>query len=575
MTQLKRNVLLLYPEFPKTFWGMQYALPVLGKKALMPPLGLITLAAMCPPEFEFRLVDTNCRPLSEEDLRWADMVCISAMLPQKKSLFPLTQRCLEAGKLVVLGGPYPTSSPEECAPWCDVIVANEAEITWPMFLEDLRRGTLKRFYGSDEKPDLTSTPVPRFDLLEIQHYMSIPIQFSRGCPFRCEFCDIIVLFGRKPRTKTPQQVIAELEAVKRTGYRGEIFIVDDNFIGNKREVKRLLPVLEAWNTAHGAPFEFGTEASVDLAREEELLGQMVRAGFRWVFLGIETPSEESLKETLKYQNTRAPLTEAVDRILRAGLFVTAGFIIGFDSDDESIFQRQIDFIRRSAIPFSMVGLLVAVPGTPLYDRMQATGRLEGSPFGNNDHCGHTNIRTKIPKRRLIEAYRQVLAHIFAPENYFQRAFDTSRRFRPATSLREGLGRLLRSFRSGKRFFVTQGNRQGAPRLEAWTRLRAFWELWWALPSDFRRNALRLGWRLLKTRYDLLGGVLDYTVVGYHLNRFAFQEVIPQLDAQIRQMRAEEEAGGEGRVYGPHSPDLLLPSGEGGERQALVRPAPSM
>src|SRR5262245_7660295 len=288
------HILMVYPEFPVTYWGMQHSLPLIGKKAPMPPLGLITIAAMTPPAYECRVVDLNCGPLGESDLEWADMVCFSAMLPQRRSLFATATRCRNAGKLVVFGGPFPTACPDECAPYCDVLVLNEGEITWPMFLEDLRHGTYRPLYTSEEKPDLTKTPVPRFDLLKIEDYGSIPIQFSRGCPFLCEFCDIIVMFGRKPRTKTPEQFCNELDALYRTGYGGNVFIVDDNFIGNKREVKRLLPHLKAWNQAHGTPFIYGTEASINLADDPTLLREMVNAAFTAVFIGIETPSVEGL-----------------------------------------------------------------------------------------------------------------------------------------------------------------------------------------------------------------------------------------------------------------------------------------
>src|SRR6266498_3043909 len=347
------HILMVYPEFPKTYWGMQYSLPLIGKKALMPPLGLLTIAAMTPPEYEFRLVDLNCAPLTHEDLA---------------------------------------------------------------------QGTYKTIYTSDEKPDVTTTPIPRFDLLKIEEYAVVPIRFSRGCPFQCEFCDIIVMFGRRPRTKTPPQLCAELQAVYDTGYRGVVFIVDDNFIGNKREAKRLLPELHAWNEAHGQPFIYGTEASVNPAEEATLMQQMVDCQFRWVFVGIETPSLESLTETMKYQNTKRSLLESVKMIQNAGLLVYGGFIIGFDHDRDDIFDRQIEFITQAAIPNAMVGLLVALPGTPLYKRMQETGRLKPEEYeGTSDQCGYTNMVTRLPARQLLEGYRKVIATIYTPHEYFSRS----------------------------------------------------------------------------------------------------------------------------------------------------------
>ena len=261
------------------------------------------------------------------------------MLPQKRSLFDVACRCRGIGKPVVMGGPYPTGSPDECAPWCDTLVIGEAEAVWETFLPDLIRDRLEPRYTSDEKPDITRTPVPRFDLLNVDNYLTIPIQFSRGCPFRCEFCDIIVMFGRRPRTKTPDQMVRELDASQAASASRDIFIIDDNFIGNKKEVKRLLPAMQRWNESNPQLFNFGTEASVDLAEHEDLMDQMVRSGFRWVFLGIETPSQEGLKETLKFQNMKHPLTASVDKVRATGMYVTAGFIIGFDSDGDDIFDQ--------------------------------------------------------------------------------------------------------------------------------------------------------------------------------------------------------------------------------------------
>ncbi|HYY15786.1 MAG TPA: radical SAM protein, partial [Gammaproteobacteria bacterium] len=308
-------------------------------------------------------------------------------------------------------------------------------MTWPLFLEDLAQGTYRSIYTSEEKPDVTTTPIPRFDLLNIEDYAIIPIQFSRGCPFQCEFCDIIVMFGRRPRTKTPQQLCAELQAVYDTGYRGMVFIVDDNFIGNKREAKRLLPELKAWNEAHGKPFMYGTEASVNLADDAALMQQMVDGNFRWVFVGIETPSMESLNETMKYQNTKRSLLASVKVIQNAGLLVYGGFIIGFDNDTEDIFDRQIEFITQAAIPNAMVGLLVALPGTPLYKRMQETGRLKPDDYeGTSDQCGYTNIVTLLPARTLLEGYRKVIATIYTPHEYFRRSVEAFSRLPHPDSL---------------------------------------------------------------------------------------------------------------------------------------------
>ncbi len=359
-----RRMLMVYPEFHPTYWGMQYSMEMIKRKSLMPPLGLLTIAAMTPESFEIRVVDLNCRELTDVDIAWADLVLFSSMLAQRSQLFSAARRCRAASKLVVFGGPYPTACPDECRAECDVMVLNEGEITWPIFLKDLAAGTLQRVYTSQEKPDLTNTPCPRFDLVNMSEYVVVPVQFSRGCPFMCEFCDIIVMFGRKPRTKTPAQVLAELDALLAAGYRGRVFIVDDNFIGNKAAVARLLPEIKRWNDAHGNPFSYGTEASLDLAEHPDLLQGMVEAGFIFTFLGVETPSEESLKETRKVQNiSKFPLLERIRTIQSSGLIVYGGFIIGFDHDTEDIFDRQIEFIKAASIANAMIGPILALPGT--------------------------------------------------------------------------------------------------------------------------------------------------------------------------------------------------------------------
>jgi radical SAM superfamily enzyme YgiQ (UPF0313 family) len=518
------HILMVYPEFPVTYWGMQHSLPLIGKKAPMPPLGLITIAAMTPPEYECRLVDLNCGPLGDSDLEWADMVCFSAMLTQKRSLFATATRCRNAGKLVVFGGPLPTACPDECAPYCDVLVLNEGEITWPLFLEDLRGGTYRPRYTSDEKPDLTKTPVPRFDLLKIEDYGSIPIQFSRGCPFLCEFCDIIVMFGRKPRTKTPEQFCNELDALYRTGYGGNVFIVDDNFIGNKREVKRLLPRLQAWNKEHGTPFIYGTEASINIADDPTLLREMVDAGFTAVFIGIETPSVEGLKETLKFQNTKRSLIESVHAVQNAGLLVNAGFIIGFDSDTEDIFDRQIDFITQASIPAAMVGLLTALPGTPLYKRLQEAGRLNLEGYDDSsDQCGHTNIVTTLPPRKLLEGYRRVIATIYSPRAFFARARDACLRLPRPASWR---GR-LRLFVSLQRLPSTQKN--------SWrTRVAFLYRTLKMLPPRFRWESLRFLYSMFTKCPERFPETVRYVYLGLHFCQFSADSVLPQLDKQLSQ-----------------------------------------
>src|SRR2546423_11741737 len=352
------NALLIYPEFPDTFWSFRHALKFIGKKSAFPPLGLLTISSMLPKAWNRRLVDMNVRPLTTADLKWAEVVFASAMYVQKESLKEVIGFCKAEGKPVVMGCLYASMGLNDAIE-ADHVFVGEVETTFPGFLDDFARGEAKAVYQAPERPALALTPIPDFALAELSQYSDMSVQYSRGCPFNCEFCDIIEIYGRVPRTKSNQQMLSELDALRTTGWRGTVFIVDDNFIGNKRNVKRLLPDLAAWQERNGRPFEFLTEASVNLADDDALLELMRRANFRRVFLGIETPVVESLKEAQKGQNTRGDMLDSVKKIQSYGMEVMAGFIVGFDSDPEDIFERQINFIRESAIPLAMVGLLTA------------------------------------------------------------------------------------------------------------------------------------------------------------------------------------------------------------------------
>jgi radical SAM superfamily enzyme YgiQ (UPF0313 family) len=415
------KVLLVYPEFPDTYWSFRHALTFEGKRAAFPPLGLLTVSAMLPAGWERRLVDLNVRRLRDADIEWADVVFASAMIVQKESLERVVERCKARGKRTVVGGPYVSTSAEEL-PEADHIFVGEAETTLPEFIADLERGAPKRFYKATERPALTATPVPDFRLAELDQYSAMSVQYSRGCPFSCEFCDIIEIYGRVPRTKTNAQMLAELDALHATGWRGLVFVVDDNFIGNKRNVRKLLPELIEWSERHARPFSFITEASVNLAEDDALLGMMRRANFRRVFLGIETPVEESLKEAQKGQNTRRDLLESVRRIQSYGMEVMAGFIVGFDHDPEDIFERQIAFIRESAIPLAMVGLLTALPDTQLWRRLKREGRLLKESLGQNTEDS-LNFVPRMDRARLVEGYKRILRTIYSPAEYYQRALD--------------------------------------------------------------------------------------------------------------------------------------------------------
>lgn len=420
------RVLLVYPEFPDTYWSFRHALAFEGKRAAFPPLGLMTISSMLPPTWERRLVDMNVEQLVDADIEWADMVCLSAMIVQKDSLEDVVQRARALGKRIAVGGPYVSTS-SESLPDADHIFVGEAEETVPEFIRDLELGIPAKVYKADQRPSLHGTPVPDFGLINMSKYSAMNVQYSRGCPFNCEFCDIIEIYGRVPRTKTNHQMLAELDALKDAGWRGLVFIVDDNFIGNKKNVRLFMPDLIEWSRANEFPFSFITEASVNLAEDDALLQQMEDAGFRRVFLGIETPVEESLKEAQKGQNTRRSLLDSIHKIQSYGMEVMAGFIVGFDNDPDDIFDRQINFIRESAVPLAMVGLLSALPDTQLWRRLEKEGRLEGYHSGNNTDCT-LNFIPKMDPERLIAGFQSVLKNIYSPREYYARALDCLSRF---------------------------------------------------------------------------------------------------------------------------------------------------
>ncbi len=412
------KTLLVYPEFPDTFWSYKHALRFVGKKASFPPLGLLTIAGMLPSGWERRLVDLNVRPLRDRDLAWADVVFISGMTVQENSARRVIARCRAAGVKVVAGGPLFTMD-RDAFEGVDHFILNEAEITFPAFLQDLAAGRPKHVYASDQFADMAETPCPEWDLAPFKHYHSMCIQYSRGCPFNCDFCNVTSLLGHRVRTKSTDQVMTELDALYECGWRGNVFFVDDNFIGNKRQLKAdLLPRLIAWRKDKKG-ITFQTEASVNLADDPELMDLMVEAGFVTLFIGIETPDEAALAECNKKQNEHRDLVADVKTIQRAGLQVQGGFIVGFDSDQPSVFARQIDFIQRSGIVTAMVGLLQAPKGTRLYQRMKEQGRLLGKATGDNVE-GTTNIIPRMSFKRLHAGYREIVDTIYAPRHYYER-----------------------------------------------------------------------------------------------------------------------------------------------------------
>lgn len=423
------KILLVYPLYPETFWSFRYALKFIGRKASFPPLGLLTVAAMLPGEWEKRLVDMNVRPLADEELEWADYVFISAMTIQRTSTQEVIARCRRLGVKTVAGGPLFTACYDDY-PEVDHLVLGEAELTLPPFLADLHNGGARRMYTDDRWADLKGTPIPLWDLIDVRNYAAMNIQYCRGCPFDCEFCDITALFGRKPRSKTQEQLIAELDSLYTRGWRGAIFFVDDNFIGDKGKLKmRVLPAIIDWMDRKERPFYFYTEASIDLADDPRLMEMMVKAGFEEVFIGIETPYEEGHAESGKVQNRNRDLLASVKSIQRAGLQVHGGFIVGFDSDPPSIFDRQILFIQESGIVTAMVGLLSAIRGTRLHERLNQEGRLLGDDTGNNMDSD-VNFIPRMEVKKLIGGYRTILDTIYSPKNYYQRVIRLLREYRP-------------------------------------------------------------------------------------------------------------------------------------------------
>lgn len=421
------NILLVYPKYPDTFWSFKHVLRFISKKAAFPPLGLLTVASMLPEEWKKKVVDANVAELKDEHIAWADMVFISAMIVQKDSAQEIISRCKSHGKIVVAGGPVFTTQHEKFS-GVDHFILNEAEVTLPEFLKDLKEGNPKEVYTSTIRPDVTKTPVPSWNLININNYATMAVQYSRGCPFNCEFCDIIIMNGRIPRTKTPGQLVDELNALYGAGWRGSVFIVDDNFIGNKMNVKQMLLHLIDWQKTNNYPFKFLTEASTNLADDDELMKMMSRANFFKVFLGIESPNTDSLRECGKLQNVKRDLVETVRIIQQNGMQVMGGFIVGFDSDTESIFETQIRFIQQVGIVSAMVGLLTALPQTQLWQRLKAEGRLISDATGDID--GRVNFVPKMEKKTLVEGYKKILSTIYSHKFYYQRIDTFIKQYKP-------------------------------------------------------------------------------------------------------------------------------------------------
>jgi len=423
------NILMVYPEYPDTYWSFRHALRFISKKAAVPPLGLMTVSAMLPSHWEKKLTDMNVTRLDSQDIRWADYVFLSAMYIQKTSVKCVIDECMKHHTKIIAGGPLFTQEADQY-PEIDHFILNEAEISLPDFLNDLESGQpLKRFYRTGEYAEMATSPVPEYGLLQMKSYAFMNIQFSRGCPYACDFCEITSLLGHKVRMKNPQQIIDEMEALYKLNWRGPVSIVDDNFIGNKKYIKRhLLPLMKTWMVAHNYPFSFNIQASIDMADDPELMVMLTEAGFSSAFIGIETPEELSLKGCKKFQNNNRDLLQSVQIIQKAGIQVSGGFIVGFDSDTPDVFQRQIDFIQKSGIVAAMVGLLNAPKNTELYRRLEKEDRLTVDATGNNTDFS-MNFRPKMNTSDLLEGYRRIIRNIYSVKPYYERIKQLARNYR--------------------------------------------------------------------------------------------------------------------------------------------------
>ena len=495
------KVLLVYPKIPETFWSFSYVLSFVRRKASMPPLGLLTVAAMVPESWELRLKDLNITSLKDSDLEWADMVFISAMLVQREGTDEVIRRAKNMGTTTVAGGPLFSIMANEFDD-VDHLILGEAEEVFPQFLSDLDKGAPARVYEPASMPDVSETPLPRWDLIErLKDYNSMPVQFSRGCPFDCEFCDITALYGRKPRTKSPSQMLDEMNCLYETGWRGSVFVVDDNFIGNKKAAKAFLKDLAEWSEERQHPFQFLTEASVNLADDQELMDLMTASGFNCVFLGIETPAEESLAECGKTQNQKRDLIDAVQTIQKNGMQVQGGFIVGFDNDPPDIFDQQISFIQESGIVTAMVGLLSAIPGTRLYQRLQKENRIiETDSMGNNCDNDALNFIPAMDREILLSGYSRLVETIYEPRAYYERV----------------------------RVFLANYNPKKKGRQFQLIMIYAFFMALWHLGIKDKISSTRHFWRLLfhvlKSKPKLMAEAVVFSVYGLHFRRVLRESV---------------------------------------------------
>lgn len=495
------KILFVYPKYPDTFWSFKHVLNFVSKKASFPPLGLLTVANTLPKKWEKRLVDMNVSALSDKDIEWADLIFISAMITQKESAKEVIQSCNELNKKIVVGGPLFTTGYEDFE-GVDHFILGEVENTLQEFVDDLEKGVAKQIYFAEEWPEITKTPVPLWSLINVNHYVALSVQFSRGCPYDCEFCNITVMYGHVPRVKDASQILEELNAILATGFRGSVFFVDDNLIGNKKELKKTLPEVIRWQEKEKYPFAFLTEASLNLADDEDLMQMMVRAGFHSVFVGLETPNNDSLVECNKLQNKGRDMVFAVKRIQKHGMQVLGGYIVGFDSDLESIFEDQIKFIQKSGVPVAMVGILSALPKTRLYKRLREEKRLLEDTSGNNTD-GSLNFIPKMRKEDLVNGYLRIIQTIYSPKNYYERIITFLEEYRPAKTKQKKID------------FI---------------QLRAFFQSVWCLgiTGDSKRYYWKFMAKVILKYPRTLPEVVGLTVRGIH-----FRKVVESIESVVK------------------------------------------
>ena len=513
--------LLVSPQFSEySYWNYREVCELFGARYPAAPLGLVTVAALLPQEWEIRLLDLNVREMDTALIDWADIVMAGGMISQQRSLLSLVELCHGRGKRIAVGGQDPTSQPDVYAA-ADFLVLDEGEMTVPEFLADLEAGATRGTYRSKEKPDVTQSPVPRFDLLDLTKYLHVGVQFSRGCPFNCEFCDIIELYGRKPRTKNPQQVLRELERLHRLGYRGHVDFVDDNFIGNKKNVMAFLPELLRWSRECGFPFYFSTEATINLADDPKLLAMMEAVDFRYVFVGIETPDKDLLLRTQKKQNIRHPIGDSVHRLYRHGMVVTAGFIVGFDGETRSAAESLVTCVEATGISMAMVGLLTALPNTQLTRRLAREGRLPDDyslqrPGDVDQATSGLNFTPSRPRVEILEDYASIVRRLYSPKSYFDRVLRVAG--------------LLR--RRPKQLGSTRGRSKELAALGA-----VIWRLGFGRETAwyFWRNLLRI----LGTRPKNFEAAVHLMALFLHFRKQTLF-VLDGLGRKIAQLRAEPE-----------------------------------